>query len=120
PMTDQLQALLQVGARAALFPANSRYHGIEVARLERPDGSAVAYLRRRFLPQPEELNLLLEHTVVQGDRLDNLAARSLGDPELFWRLCDANLAIHPDELTETVGRKLRVTLPAGIPGAPHA
>jgi hypothetical protein len=60
---------------------------------------------------------LQEHTVKEGDRLDNLAALYLSDPELFWRLCDANNAICPEELTETVGRILRITLPEGIPGA---
>lgn len=45
----------------------------------------------------------------------NLAARYIGDPEQYWRLCDANNAIRPDELIETVGRALRITLPEGIP-----
>ena len=31
--------------------------------------------------------------------------------------CDANGAMQPDELTETVGRRLRITLPEGITGA---
>ena len=57
-----------------------------------------------------------EHAVVQGDRLDNLAGLYLGDPALFWRLCDANRAMRPEELTETVGRQLRITLPQGVTG----
>ena len=73
---------------------------------------------RRFVPQPERFQLLQEHTVVQGERLDNLAAQYLGDPTLFWRLCDANRAMRPWELTATVGRRLRVTMPDGITGAP--
>ena len=60
------------------------------------------------------------YSVVAGDRLDTIAAQLLGDPELFWRIADANGAMRPDELTETVGRKLRITLPAGIPGAKNA
>jgi hypothetical protein len=43
-------------------------------------------------------------------------ARLIGDPELFWQLCDSNGAMQPDELTETIGRKIRITLPEGIPG----
>jgi hypothetical protein len=58
--------------------------------------------------------------VTQGDRLDNIAAKYLGDPEQFWRLCDANGAMRPDALTETIGRWLRITLPEGIPRPPHA
>jgi hypothetical protein len=53
------------------------------------DGRPIAYLRRRFIPQPEQFSLLMEHTVVQGDRLDNVVAQYLGDPEQFWRVADA-------------------------------
>ncbi|MFL5804527.1 MAG: hypothetical protein ACJ8CR_22625 [Roseiflexaceae bacterium] len=49
-----------------------------------------------------------------------LPAGYLDDPEQFWRICDANRAMRPDELTETVGRRLRITLPEGIPGMPNA
>jgi hypothetical protein len=120
-MPDPLQALLQAGAlKTTLFPPTSRYHGIDTATLEAADGKTTVYLRRRFVPPPERFALLQEHTVTQGDRLDNLAALYLGDPEQFWRLCDANGALRPDELTETVGRRLRITLPEGIPGIPNA
>ena len=104
----------------ANFPLNSRYGGIETATLETPAGKTVIYLRRRFLPAPEGFALLQEHTVTQGERLDNITARYLGDPEQFWRVCDANRAMRPDELTETIGRRLRITLPEGIPGLPNA
>jgi hypothetical protein len=33
-----------------------------------------------------------------GDRLDQIAARFLGDATQFWRVCDANGAISPDAL----------------------
>ena len=56
----------------------------------------------------------------RGDRLDNLAAKYFGDPELFWRLCDANGALRPDELIEIIGRRLRITLPLGVPGVRSA
>ena len=57
---------------------------------------------------------------MQGDRLDNITAKYLGDPEQFWRMCDANGAIRPDELTETIGNTIRITLPQGIPGPKNA
>ena len=102
------------------FPINSRYHDIETATRTVPDGEKgegrkIIYLKRRFVPPPENFHLLQEHTVTQGDRLDNIAARYLGDPEQFWRICDANNAMRPDQLTETLGRQLRITLPEGIP-----
>ena len=37
-----------------------------------------------------------------------------------WRICDANGALRPEELTELIGRRLRITLPEGVPGAPSA
>jgi nucleoid-associated protein YgaU len=117
-MTDpatQLQALLQGGDDAASpFPPQSRYHGVPVATYLGPGGRVIAHVRRRFVPAPERLVTVQEHTVVQGDRLDNLAARYLGDPEQFWRICDANAAMRPSELTETLGRRLRITLPEGM------
>lgn len=103
-----------------LFPPTSRYHGIETATLETSDGRTVIYLKRRFVPPPDRFALLQEHVVVQGDRLDNITARYLGDPEQFWRICDANGAMRPDELTDEIGRRLRITLPEGIPGMPNA
>jgi len=107
------------------FPITSRYHDVEITKFTVADGQdgqpkIIVYLKRRFVPPPENFQLLQEHTVTQGDRLDNIAAKYLGDPEQFWRICDANRAMRPDELTETIGRRLRITLPAGIPGPPHA
>ncbi len=116
-MSDVLQNLLGAGAiKSTPFPANSRYANTQTVTLQTLDGKVTVYLRRRFVPPPDRFALLYEITVKQGDRLDNLAASLIGDPERFWQLCDSNSAIHPDDLTETPGRKLRVTLPEGIPG----
>ena len=101
---------------SANFPPTSRYAATETAAWVGPDGRTVVYLRRRFVPPPERFAPLAEHVVTQGDRLDNIAAEHLGDPEQFWRICDANVALRPDELTEVLGRRLRITLPEGIPG----
>jgi hypothetical protein len=115
-----LQQLLQPGGlQRTLFPPTSRYYGIETATLENAEGKTLIYLRRRFVPSPERFELLQEHVVTQGERLDNITAHYLGDPEQFWRLVDANGALHPREL-EKIGRRLRITLPEGIPGAPGA
>lgn len=116
-MSDPIQNLLGFGAvKTTPFPPGSRYSNIQTSTLTTPDGKVTVYLRRRWVPSSEQLSLLQEYTVAQGDRLDNLAARLIGDPELFWQLCDSNGAMKPDDLTETPGRKLRVTLPPGIPG----
>jgi hypothetical protein len=112
---DPMQALLGLAGAAGRFPATSRYAGVETAVHTGADGRTVAYLRRRFVPPPERFALLQEHRVGQGERLDGIAAHHLGDPEQFWRICDANAALAPAELEEE-GRVLRITLPEGMPG----
>jgi hypothetical protein len=102
------------------FPPTSRYALTPTATFMRVDGTPLTYLRRRFVPAPESFALLQWHQVRQDERLDNITAQYLGDSEQFWRLCDANRALRPQELTDTVGRQLRITLPLGIPGVPHA
>jgi len=100
------------------LPANSRYSTVEATQTVLPDGRNVAFLRRRFIPQPSQFATLQQHTVQQGERLDQIAAQYLGDPEMFWQIADANLAFDPADLTATPGASLRITLPAGLPGGP--
>jgi len=115
--TDPVQAMLaQASLEKNLFTATSRYFGISTETLTTADGTTIAYLQRRFLPSADQFQLLQLHTVTQGERLDNIAAKFLGDPELFWRLCDANNAMRPEDLVATVGTQLKITLPQGITG----
>jgi hypothetical protein len=120
-MSDPLQqAIGQIATQPPLpgtnsLPITSRYYQVATATLDTADGRTIIYLRRRFVPAPDRFALLQEHVVTQGERLDNITAFYLGDPEQFWRVCDANNALRPDELTETIGRRLRITLPEGIP-----
>lgn len=94
-----------------MFETTSRYYALETATLTLPGGRTVAYKRRRFLPRGETLPLLVEAGVAQGDRLDLIASRTLGSAEQFWRVCDANDAMNPDDLLEPPGRVLRVPIP---------
>lgn len=93
-----------------MFPANSRYHDTETATYEAPGGREFRYLRRAFRPLESEAVAHAEHVVVEGERLDHIAASYLGDPEQFWRIADANHAMHPEWLTAELGRRLRVPL----------
>ena len=94
-----------------MFDTSSRYARIENATYTTPDGRVVAYVRRRFLPQGRVMPLLVEVTVTDADRLDLITARTLGDPEQFWRGCDANDTMNPGALTDQVGRMVRVPVP---------
>jgi hypothetical protein len=97
-----------------MFDPTSRYYSIETVALDDAEKNgatrSIAYKKRRLIPRAEEAQTILEHTVAQGDRLDTIAARYLGDPALFWRLCDANGVLRPEELEE-VGKSIKITLP---------
>jgi hypothetical protein len=118
-MPDPLQELLAAGAvPTTTFPPTSRYAGVGVDAFDPGNGlPPVPFLRRRFCPHPEAFALLYEIRVAEGDRRDVLAARHIGDAELWWRLADGNGAVDPRVLTDRVGRLLRITLAEGVPGS---
>lgn len=121
-MPDPLQALLAAGAvPSTTFPPTSRYAGVGTTVYRATPGPgeepvALPCLRRRLVPAPQRHALLYEYATVEGDRRDLVAATHLGDPGLWWRVADATGVIDPTGLTLPVGRRLRITLPAGVPG----
>ena len=118
---DPIQAFMQANALAPpAFASTSRYYGLATSQLSQPGGRVVVYVQRRFLPPPEEFAVLQLISVVAGDRLDNLAYRYIGDPEQYWRICDANRAMLPEALVAEVGAPLAITLPQGVPGVGDA
>lgn len=117
-MGNVLEALVK-SATSTGAPTNptSRYYGFTVNILTRDDGKKVAYLQRRIIPQPDIYRNTSNYTVVLGDRLDNLASKFLGDPLLYWMICDANGVVDPDELTSSseIGRQIQVPAVANVP-----
>ena len=97
-----------------MFDRTSRYYDIETATLTVKDAAGeqrvVAYKRRRIIPRDVDTATLVAHTVSQGERLDLITARYLGDPTQFWRVCDANNVFRPDEL-EVPGRVVKIDMP---------
>jgi nucleoid-associated protein YgaU len=90
-----------------VFFKGSRYETVETATFEGPDGRSMRFKKVRFIPPtPAPFGV----GVTQGDRLDLIAQRMYEDPERFWRICDANLALWPDDLVE-VGRTIRIPAP---------
>jgi nucleoid-associated protein YgaU len=115
-MDQSIAALIGLAAGAG-GPANpnSRYYGAAVEQVTLPDGTPVAYLARRIIPPPGSYTATTTYVVSDGDRLDNLAQRFLGDPALYWLICDANGATDPDELTGQVGRTIVIPVAAAVP-----
>lgn len=115
--TQLLQTLLQAGNLPVNnFPVTSRYYRIGTATINEPGGRKIIYLRRRMAPSPDRFVLVQEYVVREGDRLDNIAATQIGDPEQFWQIADANNAVKPEELTDATGTRLRITQPLNITG----
>ena len=95
-----------------MFDPASRYHSLPNRTIRDEDGSEYVYRARRFIPRAQQSALrpgtAVEVTVRDGDRLDTIAARELGDPLAFWRIADANPALNPFELARP-GTRLVIT-----------
>ena len=97
-----------------MITPNSRYSQVEVASLNVTRNGLVtqiSYLRRRFIPPVTGQVTFVRHTVRQGDRIDNITTKYLTDPTLFWRICDFNEVLRPNELTDTLARVIEIALP---------
>ncbi len=100
-----------------MFFRGSRYESVPEGVFTDARGRQIPYKLLRVVAAAPSLQT---HAVQALDRLDVIAFKYYDDPEQFWRICDANNAIDPDELTQASGRRLRITLPEGIPGTPNA
>lgn len=78
-----------------MFFPGSRYLNAGTYTVTTSSGAVVAVTR---LPQPRSAPLLGYHRRLQGQRLDLIANRYVGDPTGFWQLCDANGSVVPDAL----------------------
>jgi hypothetical protein len=91
-----------------MFDPKSRYAGL--AQLTY--GGSSRYVSRRVVPQPPS-TAGATHTVLQGERLDTIAAQALADPLQFWRICDVNATIRPTDLTASPGDAIVMPTTAG-------
>lgn len=87
---------------------NSIYANVGRTTVDTGGPKVQRILRRRIVPLPGSVPWLYEVTVIEGTRLDLIAAKELGDPFLAWRIYDANNAMNPWELLEPPGRQLRI------------
>lgn len=114
--TDPVQLLIEAGAIPQNpFGPNSRYHDVQLGRYVRgPGDPGVTYVLRRFIPQRRDVAVAAEHVVASGERPELLAAATLGDAELYWRLADANAVTDPLELSDELGRRVAIPFPPGF------
>jgi hypothetical protein len=78
-----------------MFFKGSRYEKVSTASITLAKDRVVNYKKIRFIPETVGV---VGYSVKQGDRLDEIANASFRDPQRFWRICDANLAMWPDDV----------------------
>lgn len=98
------------------YKPNSRYFGIETQKFVTPDGREIAYSARRLMPRAEQMKPLAIHIHDRDRRIDDIANDYYGDPEQYWRICDANLVFWPPDATSVADARIFIPLPLEISG----
>jgi hypothetical protein len=80
-----------------VFFKGSRYEKVPEGTFTDAGGRTIPYKLTRFIPDTPAIT---GHRVVAGERLDHIAWQEFHDSERFWRICDANRALWPDDLLE--------------------
>jgi hypothetical protein len=83
-----------------MFFKGSRYEKVASAQITDSTGRVISYLKVRFIPRTPAF---MGHTVVEGQRLDQISYSYFKDAQRFWRISDASEAMWPDDLTATPG-----------------
>jgi hypothetical protein len=78
-----------------MFFKGSRYEKVETTQIKDSTGRVMVYKKIRFIPDTAGVT---GYSVSQGERMDQIANLSFRDPQRFWRICDANDAMWPDDL----------------------
>jgi hypothetical protein len=90
-----------------MFFKGSRYTTVKDHTITDSEGRKINYKGIRFIPQT---NGKLEYTVNEGERLDHVTFKIYKDSEQFWRICDANEVMIPDDLVKKPGNTIRIPL----------
>lgn len=96
------------------FARNSRYWGLAIRTRTRPDGTVDSFVARRIIPAMSRYRIPERYRTTDGERIDGVAAATLGDPELYWRICDANGDEEPADAVLPPGRLLGIPLPLEV------
>ena len=80
-----------------MFFKGSRYAKVPLATITNSAGRVITFATTRFIPTTQAT---AGHRVLKGERLDHIAWEHFRDAQRFWRICDANTAMRPDDLLE--------------------
>jgi hypothetical protein len=93
-----------------VFFKGSRYEQVPTLDHTAADGRIIRYKAVRPIPATPPLG---RHIVDEGERLDHIAFQHYRDAERYWRICDANLTVWPDELIAQSGRVIDIPASEG-------
>jgi len=93
-----------------MFFKGSRYEVVGETQLTDKQGRVIRYKKIRIIPAT---TAQAGHRVDQGERLDHIAHLHFRDPERFWRICDLNQSLWPDDLVSEPGRIILIPAAEG-------
>jgi len=88
-----------------MFFKGSRYAKVGDDQIQGEQGRTMSFKKVRFIA---DTPAVLNHTVAQGERLDQIAQIYYKDPLVFWRICDSNRALLPEDLVKRPGAKVGI------------
>lgn len=88
-----------------MFDLDSRYSKLKPLTVSGPGGAPVQIVPIRFIAATTPV---IARRVRQGDRPDLLAYEFYKEPQLFWRIADANEVMRPGELVSSNGSLIGV------------
>jgi hypothetical protein len=77
-----------------MFFRGSRYEKVATTQITDATSRVIPYIKVRFIPPTPAV---VGHSVLQGERLDQISNNYYKDAQRFWRICDANFAVWPDD-----------------------
>ena len=80
-----------------MFDSKSRYADLDTYAVTDRRGRTVAVVP---VPEPPGETSMGIHIMKQGQRLDHLAHKYLGDAAGFWRICELNDVMQAEALSE--------------------
>jgi len=87
-----------------MFLKNSRYYGLPTVAARDRNGRDVTAVKLRRLPEtPGD-----DYAVRSSDRVDIIANARYSDATRYWHVADANSELEAEELTQQVGRVVKV------------